>query len=70
MHYIKAGNGFDVGQDFARAVTDTAIELAPQEYAKPGNIIGYIAGDPTSKLGFMRRDRIRVHVRKSAIIEA
>jgi hypothetical protein len=65
--YIKAGNGFDVGQDFNRVMVDTPITLAPGEYAKPGNVIGYIAGDPTSNLGSMRTPR--VHVRRTAIGE-
>lgn len=65
--YIKAGWGFNVGQDFARAQSDTPIELAPDEYAQGGNLIGYIAGNPKSTLGFMRPARIRVHVPKQAI---
>jgi hypothetical protein len=65
--YIKAGWGFDVGQDFSRVAVDTPITLAPTEYAKPGNVIGYIAGSPASKLGFMRAPRVRVHVRRDAI---
>ena len=69
MTYIKAGYGFDVGQDFDRVTVDTPIDLAPSEFAKPGNVIGYIAGNPTSKLGFMRAPRVRVHVRRSAIGE-
>jgi hypothetical protein len=68
--YIKAGHGFDVGQDFDRVMVDTPITLAPGEYARPGNVIGYIAGDIQSPLGFMRTPRVRVHVRRSGIIEA
>ena len=60
--YIPAGTGFDVGANFARARTDTPITLEPREYAKPGYVIGYIAGDKASALGFMRADRVRVHV--------
>jgi hypothetical protein len=67
--YIKAGWGFDVGQNFDRVMVDTPIALAPGEYARPGNVIGYIAGDPASNLGFMRTARVRVHVRRSAIGE-
>lgn len=67
--YIAAGNGFDVGQDFDRAEVDTLIQIDPKAYAKPGYVIGEIAGDPNSSRGFMRRERVRVHVRKSAIIE-
>jgi hypothetical protein len=69
MTYIKAGHGFNVGQDFSRVMVDTPIELAPSEYAKPGHVIGYIAGDLQSGLGFMRKPRVRVHVRRSGIIE-
>lgn len=68
--FIKQGFGFDVGYDFARAVSDTPIELAPKEFAKPGFVIGYIAGDMQSRLGFMRRDRVRVHVRKDGLGES
>lgn len=68
MH-IKAGYGFDVQHDFARAKVDTPIELAPGEYAKPGCVIGYIEGDPNSSLGFMRGKRIRVHVQRSALAD-
>lgn len=64
---IKAGCGFDVGQDFTRAVKDTPIELAPKEHARAGHVIGYIAGDPLSKLAFMRAASIRVHVRRDAL---
>jgi hypothetical protein len=67
MAYIMAGWGYDVGNDFARATRNTPIELAPTEYAKPGCAVGYIAGDPDSHLGFLRRARVRVHVLKRAI---
>lgn len=61
--HIKAGYGFSVGQNFARATKDTPIRLAPSEYAVKGNVIGYIAPDPDSSLGFLRYgDAIRVHV--------
>jgi hypothetical protein len=66
---LIAGWGFDVGQDFARAETDTPIELAPDEFAKPGHVIGYIKGDLQSPLGFLRRTRVRVHVTKQALKE-
>jgi len=69
MSYIKAGWGYDVGYDFNRTAVDTPIELAPTEYAKPGNVIGYIAGDPKHRYGFMRSARVRVHVPKQAIGE-
>ena len=68
--YIKAGYGFDVGADFTRAIADTPIELSPKEYAKPNCVIGYIAGDPKSALGFMRDARVRVHVRRDALGES
>ncbi len=67
--YILKGYGFDVGANFARAAFDTPIELAPADYAKPGHVIGYIAGNPASVFSFMRGDRVRVHVLKSAIVE-
>jgi len=67
--FIKAGYGFTVGQNFARAVCDTPIELAPTEYARPGHVIGYISGNPASSLGFMRAARIRVNLRKDALTD-
>lgn len=66
---IKAGWGFNVGGDFARAKVDTPVELAPEEFAKPHHVIGYITGDKSSPLGFMRADRVRVHVPTAALIE-
>ena len=65
--YIKAGYGFNVGYDFARAKTDTPIEIDEKAYAKPGYVIGYIAGDPQSTLGFMQSKRVRVHVQKDCL---
>ena len=67
MAHIKEGWGFTVDHNFARAKSDTPIELAPSEYAKPGHVIGYIAGDPQSPLMFLRRPKVRVHVQKSAL---
>jgi hypothetical protein len=70
--YIKSGWGFDVGQNFARATVDTPIEIAPQEYAKPGHVIGYLAENPASSLGFLKyghNGKVRVHVRKDSIGE-
>ena len=70
--FIKAGWGFNVGQDFARTVIDTPIDVAPKEYAKLGYVIGYIAADPASSLGFLRGfggKPVRVHVRKDALNE-
>ena len=69
MTYIKHGCGYHVGQDFNRANGLTPIDLAPGEHASPGHVIGYIAGDPASRLGFMRRDIVRVHVRRDHLVE-
>ncbi len=68
--HIKKGYGFHVDYDFTRATRDIPITIDPDAYAKPGNVVGIIAGDPDSPLGFMRRDKIRVHVTKAAIINA
>ncbi len=65
--FIKVGFGFNVGPDFARAKVDTPIELSPTEYAQPGYAVGYIAGNPSHSLGFMRPKRIRVHVQIAAL---
>lgn len=77
MKFIKPGFGFTVGQDFARATNPTPIELAPSEYAQPGNVIGYIEADPKSSLGFLRNGascgshvgKVRVHVLASALAD-
>lgn len=66
MTYIKKGYGFNVGYDFARAWADLPIELT-DGYAKPGHVVGYIAGKPDSSLGFLRVARVYVHVQKSAL---
>jgi len=70
-HYIKSGWGFDVGQNFARANTDTPIELAEKEYAGgPRFVIGYIAAIPSSTLDFLRvghNGRIRVRIDRAAL---
>lgn len=76
MKYIKAGNGVNVGNDFARLKENTPIELT-DEHAKPNCAIGYINADPDSSLGFMRicppfgphKGKIRVHVKLDAIAE-
>jgi antirestriction protein ArdC len=65
--FIRAGYGFNVGYDFARLRVDTPIELAPNEFARPGEFIGYIAGDPTSSLGFLRAPRVRVLITRAAL---
>lgn len=67
MTHIIKGWGFDVGQDFARAVEDTPIEIDESAYAKPGHVVGYIAGNPKSTLGFLRHPKVRVHVQKQAL---
>jgi len=71
--FLLPGHGFDVGQNFARAPkdTETPIELSPTEYAKPGHVIGYIAENPNSSLGFLKygtKGRVRVHCLQSAIV--
>lgn len=63
---IAAGWGFNVDQNFARAKTDTPIEIVEEDGRW---VIGDIKGDPTSALGFMRRPSIRVRVDKRAIVE-
>lgn len=70
MKAISKGTGFTVQMDFARAREDTPIlEIASNEYARPGHVIAYIAGDPQHTLGFMRSKRVRCHVREQDIIE-
>jgi hypothetical protein len=48
--FIKAGWGFDVQHDFARAKVDTPIEIDVEAHSKPGHVVGYIKGDPDSSL--------------------
>jgi hypothetical protein len=72
MKTILKGWGFNVGQDFARATKDTPIELAPKEFAPRDQVIGYIAADPQSTLGFLKYSnsgKIRVCVPERAIAE-
>lgn len=63
---IKAGWGFNVGQDFARANEDTPIEI---DCVRDSDTFGYIAANPKSTLGFLRgsyndsRVRVRVQTR-------
>lgn len=67
---IKAGFGFDVSQDFARAKVDTPCTLSRDEYAKPGCVIAYIDADPKASLGFLKygsNGKIRVHVQFRAL---
>ncbi len=71
--FIRAGWGFTVGQDFARATKDTPITLVPDEHATRGDVIGYIAADPSSSLGFLKYSssgKIRVCVPRAAIAKA
>lgn len=73
MNYLKKGFGFEVGANFARASVDTPIDLAPDEYARPGHVIGYIPENPASSLGFLRHGtngKVRVHCLVSAITTA
>jgi hypothetical protein len=65
--YIRAGYGFHVGYDFARAWDNLPIELAPSEHATPRHVIGYIAGKPDAPVQFLRAACIRVHVCKDHI---
>ncbi len=67
--FIKAGYGFHVGENFDRAIVDIPIELAPAEFAKPRYTIGYIVGDPASRVQFLRAKRVRVHLPLQAIGE-
>ena len=68
MAHIIKGWGFTVGGDFARAAADTPVRLAPSEHAKPGHVIGYIAGNPKSGLSFLRTmPEVRVHVLRQAL---
>ncbi len=78
---LRAGFGFTVGQDFARAKTDTPAIIALDEYAKPGHSIAYIAENPASSLGFLRIGgragmtandprfgKVRIHARQDAFV--
>lgn len=84
-HYIhstlRAGFGFDVGRDFARAKFDTPAIIALDEYAQPGHHIAYIAENPDSSLGFLRIGgrsglsasdprfgKVRIHARQDAFV--
>lgn len=73
-HYIKKGWGFHVGQDFARATSDFPVELAENEYAgAPRYVIGYIAANPASTLGFLRNGdrngKVRVQLDRVSVGE-
>jgi hypothetical protein len=67
MQYIGKGFGFTVGYDFARAAEDTPIEI---DGSDARTVYGYIAGDPESKLGFLRSPRVRVRVDRRCVFEA
>ena len=56
-HLIQSGCGFNVGHDFSRTSEPTPIDIVER---RGRYVIGYIDGNPQSKLGFMRS--IRVHV--------
>lgn len=67
--YLRAGYGFDVGQNFARAGVDTPCEIAPKEYARPCFLVAYIPENPASSLGFLKYGsggKVRIHTRKDA----
>ena len=68
---IKSGWGFDVGNNFGRVSADTPVELAESEYAGgPRWVIGYIAENPASSLGFLRigsNGKVRVRLDRAAI---
>ncbi len=72
-HYIKAGWGFDVEQNFARAVIDTPIELDEKAFSgSPRYVIGYIAENPASTLGFLKyghNGKVRVRIDRASIGE-
>ncbi len=61
MVFIKAGTGINVGNDFTRLTEDTPIEIDTKAYKRRSfDVVGTIAGQPDSKLGFMRSARVRV----------
>ena len=66
---ISEGFGFNVDHDFYRAPFNMPIVIDPKAYAKPGHVIGTIDGIPDASVSFMRRPKIRVHVRKDGIKE-
>jgi hypothetical protein len=74
MKIILKGWGFDVGQDFARAIATTPFLPSPAEYSGGQRwVIGYIPADPAAKLGFLRNGssgRIRVRVDLQALGDA
>ena len=69
MIVILKGCGFSVGQDFARAAADIPLTIDAKAYAPGGHVVGDIAGDAASSLGFMRRPVVRVCVRRQHVAE-
>jgi hypothetical protein len=59
--YIKQGFGFNVGRDFTRTDQDTLLEVDSE---RGRFLLGHIAGNPESSLGFLRPERVYVSVRK------
>ena len=68
---ILQGFGFTVGQDFARARANIALEIDASAFPQKGYVFGWIAGDKASALGFLRgnaQGKVRVCVRKDGLI--
>ena len=66
--YIKAGFGFNVGYDFARATVDTPLEIDERHpFPRKGYVYGWIKGNPYSNLGFLRPALVSVCVRKDGV---
>lgn len=58
-HTALAGNGYDYnGGNFARLSEDTAVRVAPAEYARPQCVIAYRV-----------TDNLRMHIQKRALRE-
>lgn len=72
-HELRAGYGFDIGQNFARAAKYIPARIALGEYAKPGCVIAYIPADPASSLGFLKYGNkdgeIRIHARADSFVQ-
>ena len=66
QHIIQSGCGYNVGHDFNRTSEPTLIDITDR---RGQYVYGYIKGNPQSKLGFMRADRIRVQVQSRFIEE-
>lgn len=67
---IKAGTGVHVDLDFTRLMVDTPLEVdqAAMKHARPFEVWGWIAGDATSRLGFMRRVKVRVCTERKYVV--